>query len=226
MKETTLLDNRGLAEFRIVMRDLNAASSAPVVAFSFLTVMHAFAVAQVSSQHEPIGDMINCMGLVRGVSVVLRPFWNQVVETPLQPILANGFRQGLCGEVEEILKLKELIQSELTPDDQRMTEAYYKALEDLNSITLEIRNLTAAHSVLGIMFSWPVVLTEDFMAALTARKPVALIILSHFAAIFSSSNDTWWLRGWNERILNAVDRQILPNLRPWLDWPRQICGIS
>lgn len=220
------IDDRGLAEFRTVLRGLRAANSPPVVAFSCLTVIHAFATAQVAPTQEPITDLLNCLGLVRGVATVVRPYWYEVLETEMRPILDNGVRRVAHSHVPEVSQLKQLIESVLPSVDPTMTPDYLAALEELHNTISEVQNIMQCHSVLGILFSWPTVLSERFMSCLAAHEPVSLIILAHFAATFSSANNVWWLEYWNKRIVVAVNQRLPPEFQRWLNWPKLICGLD
>lgn len=220
------IDDRGLAEFRTVLRDLKAENSSPVVAFSCLTVIHAFAIAQVTPKQEPITDLLNCLGLIRGVATVVRPYWYEVLETEMRPILDNGIRRVNHGHVAELSRLEELVESILPSVDPTMAADYLTALEELHNTISEVQNIMQYHSVLAVLFSWPVVLSERFMSCLAAHEPVSLIIIAHFAASFSSANNIWWLENWNKHIIIAVDQRLLPEFQRWLDWPKQICGLD
>ncbi|RDL38644.1 uncharacterized protein BP5553_02984 [Venustampulla echinocandica] len=214
--------NRGLRDFRTELRAMSTKNSIPIVAFSCFTVINAFAAGQVTVLQKPISDLLNCLGLIRGVGSVMRPYWYSLLQSELRPILDNGWMCGVSGEVPELLRLKSLIQSVITFTNPHMATKYNAAVEKLHEVILEIQSAVEHRSTLALLFIWPTELSEEFMSCLVEQEPVSLIILAHFAAILSYARDIWWVKGWDEYIISNVDECLPPDLRTWLDWPKQI----
>jgi len=188
--------------------------------------LHAFAVAQVKPSEEPITDLVACLFLIRGVGLLIRPYWLELLNTEIEPVLTNGRPRGVQGHVSEIAKLKELIESLTNQTSPTVKEDYMKALEALHRVIIEVQNIAEYQSMLGVLFSWAVELSDDFMASFPKNDPTALVLLAYFAAMFPRDGSVWWLGNWNLRIIGAVEERIPMALHPWLEWPKILCGIQ
>jgi hypothetical protein len=215
--------NRALLDFRKVLQTVGEENCVAVFAFSCFTVIHAFAVAQVHQPHDPISDFLNCMRLVQGVVAVLAPHYAALSTSELSPILDNGPKGGIQGEILEILKLKALVKS--LPDDDRgeTADAYLHAIDLLHTVLLESQKAGENQSCLALLFSWPALLSPKFFSSLSIQEPVSLIIMAHFASTLNHKKNFWWITCWNTCIVNDVESRLSPDLHEWLVWPRQMC---
>lgn len=223
--QASTLYNRALVDFRNVLRSVNDENCTPIFAFSCLTVIHAFAIAQVQAPQDPVGDLLNCMHLIRGVNAILQPHWVRFMTSELSPLLENGWRRGVHGEIPEILQLKALVKSLPGRDQEAYANDYIQAIDQLHAIMLEVKASGDDQSCLALLFSWPVLLPQKFFSLLSTREPIPMIITAHFAAIFQYKADCWWLANWGKNILRAVGAALNADLRKWLQWPDQISNM-
>jgi len=214
--------NYALSDFRAALTSVDDSNCTAIFAFACLTVIHAFAVARIQIAKDPVADIQNCMQLIRGVNSILQPHWTQLMATELSPLLNNEWRRGVFGEVPEILRLKVLIDSLPDLDNGTTRAAYVEAVEQLHTVFLEVTAATGERSDLALLFTWPIMLSGKFLLLLSARQPVALVILAHFTALFHTMGNCWWLAGWNEHIIDALDLALSADFQDWLTWPKQI----
>ncbi|KAI9730417.1 MAG: hypothetical protein M1834_005927 [Cirrosporium novae-zelandiae] len=218
--------NRALGDFRTTLININESNCTPLFAISCLTVVHAFAVAQIQTTQDPVADILNCLHLIRGVNSVLQPYWPKLMASELSPRLDNGWRRGVAGEVPEILRLKVLVNSLPNLDNGITNTAYMQAIEQLHVVFLEVMTSDENRSDLALLFTWPITLSEKFLTLLSSRQPVAMIILAHFVAFLHYKKSyCWWLSQSNKHIINAINVSLGFNYREWLSWPKQICKI-
>lgn len=210
---------RALDDFRAVLSHVDQSNCNAVFAFSSITVVHAFAAATVQEPEDVLGALLNCLHLVRGVATILQPHWEDLAAMDLAPLLQNGWRQGATGQVPEILSLRTLADS---GHDEDETAAYLAAIDECHTTFLEVLASNKEQSDLALMFTWPVSLSEKFMSLLSARDPVALVILAHFGILFHLKRDCWWLRGWHQRLGTAIESVIGSEYQEWLSWPIHI----
>ena len=216
--------NCALLDFRNVLRSVGEENCVAVFSFSCLTVVYAFAVAQVHELQDPIADFLNCMHLVQGVATVLGPHYPVLMMSDVRPILENSVKGVDSGEIPEILRLKILVHSLPDDDHGETSSAYIHAIDLLHTVFLETKLSVSTQSFLGLIFSWPALLSPIFFSSLSIQEPVAIIIVAHFAAILGSKRDIWWIANWNEYIINSVEARLSNDLLEWLIWPRQICN--
>lgn len=223
--QASTLYNRALFDFRNVLRNVNDENCTPIFAFSCLTVVHAFSVAQVQAPQDPVGDLLNCMHLIRGVNAILQPHWAKLTTTELHPLLENGWRRGAHGEIQAILQLKNLVKSLPDRDKESYANECMQAIDQLHTVLLEVKASGDDQSYLALLFSWPILLPPKFFSVLSAREPIPMMITAHFAAIFQYKADCWWIANWGKNIVRAVDSTLSGDLRKWLQWPEEITNM-
>lgn len=69
------------------------------------------------------------------------------------------------------------------------------------------------------LFIWPYQLNETFAQRIQDRKPVPLIITAHFALLLQNYEFIWFMRGWSDHVLVAVNEILDAEYRVWLQWP-------
>ena len=178
----------------------------------------------LSRRPRTISDFLNCMHLVQGVVSVLKPHHSALLIGELSPILENGPKGGIRGEILEILQLKALVNS--LPDDDRgeTADVYLHAIDLLHTVLLESQKAGENEIYLALLFSWPALLLPKFFSSLSMQEPVSFIIMAHFAAILGHNKSFWWITCWNTCIVNAVESRLSPDLLEWLVWPKQMSG--
>jgi hypothetical protein len=213
--------NRALPDFRNVLQNVDEENSVAVFAFACITAIHAFAVAQIHQPQDAISDFLNCMRLVQGVATVLRPHYSTLLISELGPILENGPKGDIDGEIPEILQLKTLVIP--NDDHNEIANVYLDALDLLHTVLLESQGGKDNQSYLALLFSWPALLSPKFFSSLAIQEPVSLIIMAHFAGILGHKRSFWWIACWNTYIVNAVESRLDSKFLKWLIWPRQMC---
>lgn len=69
-----------------------------------------------------------------------------------------------------------------------------------------------------IVFHWIYQLEDSFVAGLTQKDPIALIILGHFCVLLRTLERYWFLEGWASHIMEEILKSSNAS-RKWLDWP-------
>lgn len=218
--------NCALLDFRHTLQDVNDENCVAVFAFSCITVIHAFAVAQIHKPVNPIEDLVNCMRLVQGVGAILRPHWETLKATELGPLLENSPKGGIRGEVPEVLQLKSLVSLLPNYDEGATAVTCLHAIDLLHTVLIECEPRAENQPYMAFLFTWPALLSPEFFSSLSEHEPVSIIILAHFAAMLGQKGSCWWIACWNTYILRSVETILSTDLLKWLSWPKKIMGIS
>jgi hypothetical protein len=163
------------------------------------------------------------MLLVQGVGAVLKPHYSALMESELSPMLENGMKGSVAGEIPEILQLKELVSLLPEHDHGETADTYIQAVDLLHTVILEYQRAGENQSCMALLFSWPALLPPKFFSSLSIHEPVSLIIMTFFASILGHKKDFWWTSRWNTCILNEVESKLQLDLLEWLAWPRRMC---
>ncbi|KAI5289264.1 hypothetical protein KEM55_008861, partial [Ascosphaera atra] len=98
---------------------------------------------------------------------------------------------------------------------------YLKAIDGLNDTFSEIESCGSQKPLaMGLMCAWPASLSNNFMELLIRRRPLALVILAHFAVLLRNHEQCWYLAGWDRYLLDAIERSMPGEYEVFLAWPR------
>ncbi|KIX10712.1 uncharacterized protein Z518_01796 [Rhinocladiella mackenziei CBS 650.93] len=208
------------------------AATPALFACACLLVIHSFGVGALEKPQDPIGSILGIVQLIRGVSAVLRSSWDTVhgVQlSALEPLVAGGLSSGVPGHVAQITALKQQVAS-LSQFDIPFAErsACLEALDHLEAVVLKAkaRSEEKQESALAILFSWPVIVSEEFMPLVAQRRQVPLAIMAHFVIRLGVIGQCWWLQGCNTRLTNQVERMLCERLRVFLVCPTDDVEIA
>lgn len=210
--------NLALQDFHKELSDVNAANCNAIFAFSTMAVIHAFIAAVTQPLQDAPAALADCLRLVRGVASILKPHYPIMVNMELAPLIRSGFNKEVTGEAPEILRLRALVHAD---NDEATNEAYLKAIDECHTTYLQVLACGQQDSDLALLMRWAVVVSEKFFALLSARDPVALIILTYFATTFRHIQPCWWLEGWHDRVIAAIECEVGSEYCQWLQWPKQ-----
>lgn len=97
-----------------------------------------------------------------------------------------------------------------------LEDSFSRALQPADTDGQEFRVIS--HLIFKFLFQ----LEEQFLQALQAKRPLALIIYAHYMALFAQLHDKWYLEGWVRHIMNGIYANLHVQYRHWLQWPVEI----
>lgn len=77
------------------------------------------------------------------------------------------------------------------------------------------------HIEKGMVFLFAHPLSKQFHDDMEAHEPAALVILAHFAVLIQLVDDIWYMHGFGWQLLEDIEKNIRPEFREWLVWPKQ-----
>lgn len=98
-------------------------------------------------------------------------------------------------------------------------------LSALAALRLTLATVTAPGARTAQVWRWPGHLDPLYLGLLEECKPIALVILAHFAALVGRcENKQWYSQGWSEGVVAVVQRSVdQDEWREWLKWPMSHC---
>ncbi|KAI5362057.1 Putative zn(2)-C6 fungal-type DNA-binding domain-containing protein [Septoria linicola] len=211
-----------ISSYLEIMHHADPATCAPVFALSGILHMHNLGMAQVTPPDDAVTAICSWIQMVRGVRASIEPNWFRLIVSEVAPVLTGVNREGVDPTVRtEVVQLEELVakQKDL---NLATKETYLQAIEELNLIFLNVRRSleTKEQYTIAMTMSWLATVNQEFVDLLFARDQLALVMMGFFAVLFKVQDHTWWMRGWSKWTLDCVERELSPELRKWLDWPR------
>ncbi|KAJ4299708.1 hypothetical protein N0V90_004954 [Kalmusia sp. IMI 367209] len=184
------------------------------------------AVDPEAGSHNPLDDLADIFNLIQGIGRVMAaaqmgiimsgPFQHLFRDPPYETAPQPLFQKML----ERLPTLTALFDSEesLDEDTRRDLLGFITAMREnllrCSRPCLENRDMR-------FIFYWPLHLSPNFMFGLRQRSPGALVIIMYYTIIIASAARTYWfLKGWAERIVQAVTEELTEE--PWkgvLEWP-------
>ncbi|KAH6658660.1 hypothetical protein BKA67DRAFT_514549 [Truncatella angustata] len=73
-----------------------------------------------------------------------------------------------------------------------------------------------------VVMAWPLLIPEHFVDLLDQRRPEALAIVAHYAALLYSCNDLWVFGDRGKCLVQSISGYLQPYWREWLSWPNII----
>jgi len=251
--------NAGLLHYRTALQHITKDNAEAVFAFSIVTKVFMLSNARDDTaallqllQHTNIAERqrqkaINELAYItaralrtmRGVMVVLVPFWFSFLKGPLGPTLNRDWWPSPVASTPEAIqedrKLKDLEQLWMRPS--RKYEYYFDhlaaALKHLRECFALVSQLIAHAENTGSMFDWSSVVVwltqskQEFIALLESQRPEAWVIMAHFAILPSRIKRTiWWLGDFGPDVI--VTAALVLGEAKWelIEWPVTAIGVD
>lgn len=78
-----------------------------------------------------------------------------------------------------------------------------------------------------LAFLWPIQAPAAYFELLGQRRPVALVVLAHYALLFKRAcGNMWWTMPPPRKIMSAVSGALPPEYHKWISWPAEEIGMS
>lgn len=77
----------------------------------------------------------------------------------------------------------------------------------------------------GAAFVWPIMLQRESIHRFTEQPPLSLILLAHYCVILHRIDGYWFFSGWYKALLIEITEALPLELRSWVVWPKNICGL-
>jgi hypothetical protein len=214
--------NTGLIDFRTEIGKVDDESCTAVFAFSCVTVIHALGVAQVQKPDDPITDLQNCLSLVKGVLLVLQPHFEALNRLGVING-SNDYVKLVHASIPEVLELRAL--AAVIPN-RTASNVCVQAIDLLHRIIYTVISSNEEEPHLNHLFSWPTLVGQEFFDILHSRHPMAILIITFFAASMGYRGGVWWLENWNIYIMEAAEAELPHDMLRLLEWPRRIIATS
>ncbi|KAF5486040.1 hypothetical protein CGCF413_v013463 [Colletotrichum fructicola] len=221
------LQNRAILLFNSEKVRVDETTCVPMILFSSILGRHLCmdALAFRSADLGPFLDCyVNFVRVHRGVKVIVNRGWPLLKDSELCPLVAWGMGLGRLRsrghDCDDILRLLDSYE-DISPD---CLEACHRAIEFVQIAVddLQVRMFTRGKHLYQIVFSWSLLVPEAFSEMLVQRKPVAIAILAHYAALLHLARDLWQIGDSGAYLLNVISKYLGSEWDEWLAWPRSI----
>lgn len=213
--------NVALQEFSLNLQSITQENSTSLFTCATLTVIFALSLA-ISRPHEeptgPVEELLDIFMLLRGVPLFLGEMWTWVRESEIAPLFTGRELDDsivLSDDVIDAIKLLE--------DRNRLMS---RSDSERHTYTLAIQGLKECFKLIspkdqdnGMVLSWPISVSQEYIAFLRSRQQMALVILAHYAVILDEIRDAWWAMGWGSKLIQELHQVVEDEWKSLLVWP-------
>lgn len=161
----------------------------------------------------------------RGVRTVVGGQWDALTQTSIGRSFVVS--HAVLGEQPAtfgptLTKLLGLVKSAKLGES--LTKTYKLAIGNLQSImnACKISNSTSTPSPMSTyaaVTSWPVMVPIEYVDALDTRRPEALVILAHYAALLHLYRQLWIFGDGGRFLVESICGSMGVEWEDWLEWP-------
>lgn len=223
-----------VAKFSLSVPQMTPLNASAVFAFSYLSVFFAFGSSQFCASRgkleDPITELLDIFILLRKAMMTLKQAWSLVEGSVMGILLQRGpqitDRRYLPVETAAAVELMEdhcLQLLTVGTVDPELVMLYREAISQLWDC------LVMAHTRRkdwSMALRFPIVCSDGFLARLSQRDPVALILLAHFCVILHKAPVRWWAQGWGKQVICAVFNNLPDSSRCAVAWPMEMLELN
>lgn len=227
LHDAVQLQTRAISLFNAQKARIDEPSCVPLVLFSAILGRHLCvdALAFRSTNLDPFIDCyVNFARIRRGVRVIVSRAWALLKTSELVPLMSWGLGlsrlKGVGPDCDNILDLISASPN-LSPAEK---EIYMSAIELIQVALddLDTRVFLGRKYLIQMVFSWSLMVSEEYTRKLVERKPEAIAILAYYASILHLARDLWQIGDSGAYLLNVICQHLGDEWGEWLALPRQI----
>lgn len=173
---------------------------------------------------DPIEITRHAFQLSRGIMTVVAPFWFYIRQTWAWPAIQSEIEAGndVTPQPKGTPAYVYLRSLAFGLENAEARQACLDAgTQILESISLMQQRKDASMSR-RIVTSWPAVTDAVFHSLLAERRPVALVILAHYAAALHLGTGLWWIGRWPIVLFSHIEKVLGAEWTDFLEWPKSI----
>jgi len=224
--QATELQTHALLLFNSRSDDNSDMDCAPRFLFSSLLGIHVLHET-LKFRHTDFGvildKVVQYLRLTQGVRLQIGDSWPLLLQTGLKTFLDDGERLPTeenaflpeLDELEGLLKAANL--------DAPTLQIYRNALAKLKVVFHVPSTVdTEAQDTARHPFAWPVVVSPDYTNLVLQRRPEALVILAHYAALLHWYRGMWIIGDGAQYLVEMITRYLGTYWEAWLTWPTAV----
>ncbi|KAJ9284662.1 hypothetical protein DTO021C3_7789 [Paecilomyces variotii] len=211
---------QALATFRSEVETITQENATPVLVFSCFLILYELGLMhpnhQICDVQDPITRFVQSVMLIHNAVNSLRQVpWLKV--GPVMHLLLRSTRENTPRVPPEVYQaLGQLdILNETTTADEHERQTYTDAIQHLRDC-FEVVSVSPGEWLPSLR--WANLVSSQYVETIREKRPMALVILVHFCLLVHHSPERWWMRGWNETIVNETMQLLDESWRPHLLW--------
>ena len=207
------------------LRNVTPSNCHALFVFSSLVAISTFSFPDSASRGSvsPVEDIATFIILIRGVHTVLHSGFEWIKAGSLEPL----FQTDRVDWRKKVLPLPTALSESIQRLHALNIRYSNGTQQDLYATTIQnLENFYGAYSVVAsdrsLVFIWCAIVPEGFVAKLTKRDPMALVIVAHWAILLHSVRAQWWAGDRGRRLVEAIHQELNEEWTHAIQWPMEI----
>jgi hypothetical protein len=212
--------------------------------YGTLTIAHVCALPIRSPANnglpDPLNNTVELFDVIRGINAIMGAFIDHIKLSDIAP-LATGIWVRDCGgespshavlahsilpdsTFDALQGLQEWLEHVHAQDTHPATELHTEYIAALDALRTCASQLAAAgrDPEIGTVMIWPFLIPRSVMAEMRAMAPRSLVLLAHWAVLFSLLEPRWWfVVGWGRAVVDGVYERVRHECAERLLWARR-----
>ncbi|ORX95731.1 hypothetical protein BCR34DRAFT_579117 [Clohesyomyces aquaticus] len=213
-----------LAEYRVQLNDIDSENCSALFACSTMVILFAFGFS-LSRVHcgagiqRPVQEITNIFVLLRGSYALIQESWHWLETGELSLLFQERAGDASTVLPHEVMasfrRLEEFLES--AEADFQEKSVYQTAIRRLKECFVSV---LPNHADKGLVLSWPMLVEPVYIVFLTEERPMALVILAHYATVLDTVKSSWWALGWGKQLLLDICQLLSEEYQSLVWWPQ------
>ncbi|KAF4453374.1 sterol uptake control 2 [Fusarium albosuccineum] len=222
----------GLKQLRETLPNLDEANCGALYVSAILVSYCAFAAGPTGADDLlvcNVSDEAEQMPLIHGVRLIRQTVEPATLFTGLlEPLSDTGPEEEVeavthprINWTEPMAKIQAFVIS-----SQNTTPVFDHALSALSSLYEanygDEKGECKSAASSRLVFGWLYRLSETFISCLKRKEPQALLILAYWVPLLGTVEESWFLDGWADHLLDSIQNMLSDEMHSWLEWPKSV----
>ncbi|KAF1829542.1 putative C6 finger domain protein [Decorospora gaudefroyi] len=220
------MQTRAVSIFNAAQVQVDQSNCVPILLFSSMLGQHL--LADTLARRDPGGidsfitHYVQCVEMHRGIYTIATSAWSMLMETELEPILSMSksltSRQPNGEDTAQVSALVESIDSMGEEEKQACRTAIHYLQIGLDAAQVEDNSPISRYQMIC---EWTMLVPPLFTELLASKRPVALIVLAHYAVLLHYGRHLWQVGDSGRYILHIIGTYLETGWDHWLEYPRE-----
>ncbi|KAJ4526111.1 hypothetical protein HRR81_003511 [Exophiala dermatitidis] len=132
--------------------------------------------------------------------------------------LLQTVRSAGGGECDSLRNMIDATDSDVSRTAYRDAVAHLQHVFDVQQ--RRVADGGAGGADMPLLFTWPVLVSSEYLALLRQRQPQALVILAHYAVLLHRGRRFWLLGDGGQFLIESICATLGPKWQKWLEFPK------